>query len=145
MLILVFVTVIAIGCESQEKEVKPDILEDWETITTGHIDNAFNTFKPEVKQHCKRDQSRVENREIGLSGTESYDIDDVYYYPKYELKHEGEYLHVKTSCSFEVHYSQQAGKYRQYMQENIETPVSSFRMKKYYNQETKYLENLIFE
>ena len=131
------------GCSEQTYE-EVEILNDWETVTHSHVENYFNKLDPEAVKYCSIAEDEVWEKEDGFNDYElnTYLITDVYSDVSFKWSHDGDYMHVKLYCDYTVYLRINAFTFTN---KEFQVEVNSFRMKKYYNQETKELIALNFE
>lgn len=72
----------------------------------------------------------------------TFPITNIYTEPLFKWTHEGEYMNVELYCDHEIFVKNGVVSY---VQTEHQTFVSSFRMKKYYDEETFELKALNFE
>lgn len=143
LLLVSLIVLMLIGC-SEQKSVETTTLNDWETVAESHIRNYFSKLNPESLKYCSISEDNVWKKEDGFNNYEmnTYPITDVYSDTSFKWTHDGEYIHVKMYCDYTVYLRMNAFSFTN---KKFQVEVSSFRMKKYYNQETKELTALNFE
>ena len=130
------------GCS--DKVITEEKLTTWETVTESHIHNYFNKLQPEALQVCEINEDNIWMKRNGFNdwNMSVYPITNIYTEPSFKWNHEGDYMNVELYCNHEIFVKSGLASY---VKTEHQTFVSSFRMKKYYNQETFELTALNFE
>lgn len=128
-----------LGCVEEPKEI---VYEDWQPVEKKHIEQYFKKLDNEALSYCEVKEESVWDKEEGFK-SERWDgwITNVYSDYDFEWTNDGEYINVNMYCDYDVYYKFGLN----YFKDELHIFANSFRMKKYYNQETKALVALNFE
>lgn len=142
--VVLLFSVFLVACTELEHE-KELALRDWEPVSKNVINNYFHKFNHPSLQSCEQNTEKImeieEDFQLERYGR-NYKVLDVDVDYDYQWKHEGDYLHVDVICDYQVYFM-----IPPFYSGNDELRIyeGTYRMKKYYNQETKRLISLAFE
>lgn len=126
------------------EEEKEDIaLEDYKPISKRHLDNYFNKF-PENKKMCDIHKESIRDKKDGYRVNTIGNISNISSEIKYDYTHDGEFLDVRLVCEYDIRILYNVYIYTHMKEEFQRHDGGVFRLKKYYDPETKRLSSLEF-